>query len=92
MTEESICQVCETDGYCQIQDDKDDSKYNCLINSTWASNQSRLNAVTNLRNELIKYRDFERRARRTHSQGNPERWKARMEILDELNEILGAES
>ncbi len=47
MTEESICQVCEADGFCQIQDDKDDSKYNCLINSTWASNQSRLKAVRN---------------------------------------------
>lgn len=64
----------------KTEHDRLSSEYKAMVN--------KLEAVIDLRNELREYRDFMRRASRTHGQANPERWKARMEILDELEKIL----
>jgi len=60
MAEESICQGCEGDGFCQIQDNKNEAQYKCPINSKWASAQSRLEAV---KTYISKLRD---QAKKTH--------------------------
>lgn len=88
--EESICRGCEADGFCGIQDDLNESQYNCPINEKWNEAQRRLNGARGVYNELLKAIDFHERASRTHGETELEKYiqNTRVKIADALREWL----
>ena len=71
-----ICDGCEGDKFCQIQDDMGHPDYSCPINSKWAEAMDKLEAVnTHLTKWVSGHSDWQ--------MGRMSQWK------EELVQILG---
>lgn len=86
-----ICEGCEGDGTCQIQDDKNDPQYSCLINSRWSEAQawwdSGKQTLDELAEEYAKIREKVLEWDLTHQRDK----HAAPTILTDLEAMLGIE-